>query len=62
MASHERHSEELGHKKHIKHIRHKKEKLMRCGAGVFDVAPDPPGYEEDAGDADQEIETVKPGL
>ena len=35
---------------------------MRCGAGVFDVAPDPPGDEEHTHDADEEIETMKPGL
>ena len=35
---------------------------MRGGAGVFDVAPDPPGYEEHSRNAYQEIEPVKPGL
>ena len=35
---------------------------MCCGTGVFDVAPDPPGDEEHRCDADEEIETVKPGL
>ena len=35
---------------------------MRGGAGVFDVAPDPPDDEERAGDADEEVEAVKPGF
>ena len=35
---------------------------MRGGAGVFDVAPDPPGYEEDGCDADEKIEAMEPGF
>ena len=35
---------------------------MAWRAGVFDVAPDPPGHEEGARDADQKIEAVEPGL
>ena len=33
-----------------------------CGAGVFDVSPDPPGDEEYTGDADEKIEAMKPGF
>jgi hypothetical protein len=36
--------------------------LSVLAARVFDVAPDPPNYEGQAGDSNQEIKTVEPGL